>query len=269
MLTALTDLAAARGDLAHAVAVALARRTERLARAIQDEHADQQQAGRARAPLRLGAAMGAHGLFDWAHRLAAAAEELALGIQDALFMPLELTCVAELYTTLGDHDRADAAIAAIPDPEERAMACATCIGPAAADHTPAAPGRPGSSAGRHPRDRVAALATTAEALIRELHAPHARVEALTALAVELARAGRTDRAAARAADAAPLVRLLDRESAQALKPASLADAALPPQREHLLAQALAVGSWREVLPRLASLAPDAVRTVATECFGGT
>ncbi|MEU7607692.1 hypothetical protein [Streptomyces sp. NPDC041003] len=116
---------------------------------------------------------------------------------------------------------------------------------------------------------MAALATTAEALIRELHAPHARVEALTALAVELARAGRTDRAAARAADAAPLVRLLDRESAQALKPASLADAALPPQREHLLAQALAVGSWREVLPRLASLAPDAVRTVATECFGGT
>ncbi|MEU7607421.1 hypothetical protein, partial [Streptomyces sp. NPDC041003] len=61
-------------------------------------------------------------------------------------MPLELTCVAELYTTLGDHDRADAAIAAIPDPEERAMACATCIGPAAADHTPAA-----AVDGRHPR----------------------------------------------------------------------------------------------------------------------
>ncbi|MGW7468786.1 tetratricopeptide repeat protein [Streptomyces xantholiticus] len=267
VLTALTDLAAARGDLAHAVA--LARRTERLARTIQDNPGDQQQARRARALLSLGAILAAHGLFDWAHKLAAAAEEIALEIHDVLFMPLELSYVAELYTTLGDHDRADAAIAAIPDPEERAKACATCIGPAAADNTPAAPGRPGSAVGPHPRDRVAALATTAETLIHELHAAHSRVEALTELAVALARAGDADRASARAADAEPLVRFLNQESAQATKLASLSDAVLPPQREHLIARALAVGSWKDVLARLASLAPDAVRAIATERFSGT
>ncbi|MFE7935593.1 hypothetical protein ACFU6S_44105 [Streptomyces sp. NPDC057456] len=88
------------------------------------------------------------------------------------------------------------------------------------------------------------------------------------MAVALARAGATGRACARAADAEPLVRFLNQEWAQARTLASLSEAALPPQREHLIARALAVGPWEHLLDSLASIAPDAVRTVATERFDG-
>ncbi|MFD5548755.1 hypothetical protein ACFWJQ_18770 [Streptomyces goshikiensis] len=266
-LTAVTDLAATRGDLTHALA--LARRTEGLARTIEDDPADQQRARRARALVDLGKVLAVHGQRDRARRLARAAGELVCDIRLGMSMALESACVAALYTTLGDHDRADAAIAAIPNLTERAKALAQAIGPASAETTvTAAPGRPEGAGGPGSSDRVAQLATAAETLIGRIHAPHARVEALTALAEALARAGATDRASARVADAQPLVRFLDQELAQSAMLTTLSDAARSPQREHLIAQALAVGPWERVLDRLAAVAPDAVRTVATELYGG-
>ncbi|MEV4947928.1 hypothetical protein [Streptomyces sp. NPDC053755] len=265
VLTALAGLAAIRGDLAHAMA--LARRTERLARTIEDNPPDQQLARRARALVCLGEVLAEHGMSDWARELAEEAEELAHEIHFVLSMALELSCAANLYTALGDHDRADAAIAAIPDLTERAKACAQAIGPAAAGQASAARGGPGSASGPGIRDRVAELATAAETLIDRMHAPHSRVKALAELAAALGKAGAVDRASARVADAEPLVRFLDQELAQAITLASLSDVATPPQRARLLAQALAVGPWQSVVDRLASVAPDAVRTAAVELFG--
>ncbi|MGQ4361673.1 hypothetical protein [Streptomyces sp. SAS_272] len=263
VLNALTDLAAARGDLDRVRH--FAHRTEQLARTIKDNPGIQEQARRTRSLINLGGTMASHGLHDEARRLAADAEALALAIGDDLCMPLELTCVADLWTTLGDHGRADMAIEAIAHPGARAEACACCI--RSIQVRPSAAPPPPDAADSTGRERAAALATLAETLIGGLP-PRSRLSPLTELAVALAQVGDTRRATARAAEAEELVHLQHQKTAQAHTLARLADSVPSPHRERMIAKALALGSWQGLLKQVAHLAPEAVRTLAAERFGG-
>ncbi|MER6563580.1 hypothetical protein ABT300_38855 [Streptomyces sp. NPDC001027] len=84
----------------------------------------------------------------------------------------------------------------------------------------------------------------------------------------LAQVGDTPRTTARALEAEELVHLRHQKSAQAHTLARLADSVPSPHRERMIARALALGSWQDVLKHVASLAPEAVRALAAERFGG-